>query len=157
MKTFKDLEFEEHENHGEGKHAVITFDNGYGASVICTPYSYGGKVGLYEVGILGQDGHLTYDTPITDDVMGYLTEQGVTNVMKEIQTLKNKTMKAENKFRETNNDTFSDAMSAGIVTGLISILALVIAIMSVKLAFAFLLVAIIYILSIIRYKQQRDN
>jgi hypothetical protein len=48
-------------------------------------------------------------------------------------------------------------MGAGIITGLISILALVIAIMSVKLAFAFMLVVIIYILSIIRYKQQRDN
>jgi hypothetical protein len=66
-------------------------------------------------------------------------------------------MKSENKFRQTNNDTFSDAIGASVVTGLISILALVIAIMSVKLSFAFLLVAIIYILSIIRYKQQRDN
>ena len=72
-------------------------------------------------------------------------------------THKFKTMKSENKFRQTNNDTFSDAIGASVVTGLISILALVIAIMSVKLSFAFLLVAIIYILSIIRYKQQRDN
>ena len=66
-------------------------------------------------------------------------------------------MKATNEFRKTNSSTFSDALSAGIITTLVSILALVIAIMSVKLAFAFMLVVIIYILSIIRYKQQRDN
>ena len=85
MKTFKDLNFNEDE---DGKHAVITFDNGYGASVICTPYSYGGKSGLYELAVLGKDGRLCYDTPITNDVLGYLTEQDVTDVMKQIQDLK---------------------------------------------------------------------
>jgi predicted PurR-regulated permease PerM len=66
-------------------------------------------------------------------------------------------MKVENKFRETSNDTFSDAIGASVVTGLISAIALIIAILNVKLAFAFLLVAIIYILSIIRYKQMRKE
>jgi hypothetical protein len=88
MKTFEDLDFKEHKNHGAGKHAIITFDNEYGASVVCTPYSYGGKSGLYELAVLGKDGGLSYDTPITNDVLGYLTEQDVTNVMKQIQDLK---------------------------------------------------------------------
>jgi hypothetical protein len=88
MKTFEDLNFDEHKTYGAGKHAVITFDNEYGASVVCTPYSYGGRLGLYELGILGKDGKLTYNTPVADDVIGYLTEQDVTNVMKQIQDLK---------------------------------------------------------------------
>ena len=87
MKTFKDLEFKEHPNHLGGVQAVITFENGYGASVVKTPYSYGGDRGLYELAVLGTDGHLTYDTPITSDVIGYLRDIDVTDVMEKIQQL----------------------------------------------------------------------
>ena len=87
MKTFKDLEFNEHPNHLGGVQAVITFDNGYGASVVCTPHTYGGDRGLYELAVLGKDGHLTYDTPITSDVIGYLRDIDVTDVMEKIQQL----------------------------------------------------------------------
>ncbi len=87
MKTFKDLEFVEHPNHLGGVQARITFDNGYGASVVKTPHSYGGDRGLYELAVLGTDGHLTYDTPITDDVIGYLRDIDVTDVMEKIQQL----------------------------------------------------------------------
>ena len=87
MKTFKDLEFKEHPNHLGGVQAVITFDNGYGASIVKTPYSYGGDRGLYELAVMGTDGHLTYDTPITNDVIGYLRDIDVTDVMEKIQQL----------------------------------------------------------------------
>jgi hypothetical protein len=87
MKTFKDLEFKEHPNHLGGVQAVITFDNGYGASVVKTPHTYGGDRGLYELAVLGEDGHLTYATPITDDVIGYLRDIDVTDVMEKIQQL----------------------------------------------------------------------
>jgi hypothetical protein len=89
MKTFKDLEFVEHPSHIGGVQARITFDNGYGASVVKTPYSYGGDKGLYELAVLGTDGHLTYDTPITNDVIGYLRDIDVTDVMEKIQQLQN--------------------------------------------------------------------
>ena len=89
MKTFKDLEFKEHPNHLGGVQAVITFDNGYGASVVKTPYSYGGDRGLYELAVLDTDGHLTYDTPVTNDVIGYLRDIDVTEVMEKIQQLQN--------------------------------------------------------------------
>ena len=89
MKTFKDLEFKEHPNHMGGVQARIQFDNGYGASVVKTPYSYGGKDGLYELAVLGTDGHLTYDTPVTNDVIGYLRDIDVTEVMEKIQQLQN--------------------------------------------------------------------
>ena len=89
MKTFKDLEFVEHPSHIGGVQARITFDNGYGASVVKTPYSYGGKDGLYELAVLDKDGHLTYDTPVTNDVIGYLRDIDVTEVMEKIQQLQN--------------------------------------------------------------------
>ena len=87
MKTFKDLEFNEHPNRLGGVQAIIQFENGYGASVVCTPHTYGGDRGLYELAVLGTDGHLTYDTPITSDVIGYLRDIDVTDVMEKIQQL----------------------------------------------------------------------
>ncbi len=87
MKTFKDLEFKPHPNHMGGVQAIAEFDNGFGASIVQTPYTYGGKDGLYELAVLNTDGHLTYDTPITNDVLGYLTEQDVTEVLIKVQQL----------------------------------------------------------------------
>lgn len=87
MKTFKDLEFKSHPNHLGGVQALIEFENGYGASVVKTPYTYGGDKGLYELAVFGKDGHITYDTPITNDVIGYLRPQDVTDVMEKIQQL----------------------------------------------------------------------
>ena len=89
MKTFKDLDFQPHPNmgHDGGVQARIQFDNGYGASVVCTPYTYGGDKGLYELAVLDSNGSLTYDTPITNDVIGYLRPEDVTDVMEKIQQL----------------------------------------------------------------------
>ena len=86
MKTFNDLEFKQDIQRGLNA-ARIMFDNGYGASVVVGPYTYGGEDGLYELGVLGKDGKLTYDTPITEDVEGYLSEEGVTQLLKQIQNL----------------------------------------------------------------------
>jgi hypothetical protein len=65
----------------------IIFDNGYGASIVCTPHTYGGDKGLYEIAVLDTEGRLTYDTPVTDDVIGYLRPEDVTDVMEKIQQL----------------------------------------------------------------------
>ena len=86
MKQFNDLQFKQHRELN-GVVARITFDNGYGASVVKHEYSYGGKDGLYELAVLDKDGELTYDTPITNDVIGYLREVDVTDVMEKIQKL----------------------------------------------------------------------
>ena len=86
MKQFNDLQFKKHRELN-GVVARITFDNGYGASVVKHEYSYGGKDGLYELAVLDKDGELTYETPITNDVIGYLREQDVTEVMEKIQKL----------------------------------------------------------------------
>jgi len=87
MKQFKDLEFVSHPSHIEGVQSRITFENGYGASVVKSPYTYGGDKGLYELAVFGTDGHITYATPITDDVIGYLRPEDVTDVMTKIQQL----------------------------------------------------------------------
>jgi hypothetical protein len=86
FKTFDDIKFIEQLNGVRGR---IMFDNGYGASVIRHNFSYGGKIGLYELAVLDKDGEPTYNTPITDDVMGYLTPEDVTEILIQIQDLKN--------------------------------------------------------------------
>lgn len=67
--------------------AYLKFDNGYGVSVVQGPYSYGGQKGLYELAVLDKDGFITYKTPITDDVIGFLKPEDVTKYMIEIQQL----------------------------------------------------------------------
>jgi hypothetical protein len=87
MKTFKDLEFIPHSTGMGGVMSRIIFDNGYGASIVCTPHTYGGDKGLYEIAVLDSEGKLTYDTTVTDDVIGYLRPEDVTDVMERIQQL----------------------------------------------------------------------
>jgi hypothetical protein len=89
MKTFNDLEFKKLDSFYNGVKSRIQFDNGYGASVIKHEYSYGGKDGLYELAVLDGDGGITYNTPITDDVKGYLSEDEVTKLLEQIQQLPN--------------------------------------------------------------------
>ena len=85
MKTFKDLEFLPF--HSDGVYARIMFENGLGASIVKTSFSYGGKNGLYEVVVLDTDGEITYETDVTDDVIGHLTPEQVTEIMEQIQAL----------------------------------------------------------------------
>jgi hypothetical protein len=89
MKTFKDLPFFPVDDFFMvGKKARMHFDNGYGVSVVSHNYSYGGTRGLYEVAVLDSEDNLTYDTPVTNDVIGYLSEEEVSDVMKQVQELK---------------------------------------------------------------------
>tara|TARA_R110002020_G_scaffold225658_4_gene435757 strand:- start:858 stop:1178 length:321 start_codon:yes stop_codon:yes gene_type:complete len=62
----------------------IEFDNGYTASVITG--GYGNANAPYELAVLIGNS-ITYDTPITDDVLGYLTEADVIRVCANIQAL----------------------------------------------------------------------
>ncbi len=63
----------------------FTFPNGFGASVIDD--GYGGRHGLYELAVLDADGHLTYDTPVTDDVLGHLTALDVARTLDRVAAL----------------------------------------------------------------------
>ena len=86
MKTFKCLKFKPH-TIGNGVQARMNFKNGYGVSVVKFNGSYGFSVDLWEVAVF-KGGSITYDTPITNDVIGYQTKTDVTNVMKQVQQLK---------------------------------------------------------------------
>ena len=90
MKKFEDLEFEQIKDspYQIGVKCKIVFENGYGVSVVCHTHSYGSKNGLFEIAVLGKDGDLTYDTPVTNDVIGYLSREEVTDIMKQVQELK---------------------------------------------------------------------
>lgn len=87
--TFDDLKFQHDDMHD---HAHHIFDNHYGVSVIRGPYTYGGDKGLYELAVLymGPDdecSQLVYDTPVTNDVEGYLTPDDVTKLMAQVSEL----------------------------------------------------------------------
>ncbi len=70
-----------------GHQRIYKFENGYGASVIKHDYSYGGKDGKWELGVLDQIDKLTYDTPITSDVIGHLTVERVEEILQQIKEL----------------------------------------------------------------------
>jgi len=90
MKKFEDLKFDKiyDQPYMSGVRSRMMFKNGFGVSVVSHTYSYGGKDGLFEVAVLDKDGNLTYDTPVTNDVIGYLKPDDVTDVMKQVQELK---------------------------------------------------------------------
>jgi hypothetical protein len=74
--------------------ALTFYPNGYGASVIKSKYSYGGVEGLWELAVLEGDHNewaITYDTPITSDVLGHLTYSDVEKIRLKIEALPNKT------------------------------------------------------------------
>jgi hypothetical protein len=83
--TFNDLEFRPHQN-WEGVIATHKFGNGYSASVIKSEHSYGGRDGKYELAVI-YGNEIVYDTPITDDVLGWLSEEDVTDAMERIANL----------------------------------------------------------------------
>lgn len=69
-----------------GVQYIFQFPNGYGASVIRHEYSYGFEDGLWELAVLFGNS-LCYDTYITDDVLGRLTEERVEELLIQIKEL----------------------------------------------------------------------
>lgn len=76
-----------------GSQVVHRFENNFGASVVCHNFSYGSNKGLFELAVLEfpnetDEYSLTYDTEITDDVLGYLNEEDVQELLVRIESLK---------------------------------------------------------------------
>jgi len=64
----------------------VGFPNGWGASIIWD--GYGASAGLMELAVTeGYDGKLNYETPITDDVLGYLDDEKLAKVLDAIRAL----------------------------------------------------------------------
>ena len=79
------------------RQAVYFFSNGYGISVINIIgtngeyWSYTKNKNQYEIAVLEgvkNNSRITYDTVITDDVIGYLGIEEVYKIMEEIEKLK---------------------------------------------------------------------
>lgn len=75
-----------HHSLNGGDQYKFEFANGYGASVIQSGMSYGSDQGLWELAVLKGDS-ITYDTPLTDDVLGYLSESDVADTLNAIELL----------------------------------------------------------------------
>ncbi len=111
MKTFKDLKFKQHPA-GNGLQARLDFPNKYGVSVVrfkkvynpldnfivemCAENnqygSYTSNEQEWELAVF-YNGDICYNTNITSDVLGHLSDKDVTKVMAKVQKLKKNSKK----------------------------------------------------------------
>ena len=95
FEEFKEYLVAENHNHPRwGKEDnfqyIFKFPNKYGASIIKHRGSYGYEEDLFELAVLSwEDGkyELTYKTPITSDVLGYLSNEEVLETLEKIKNL----------------------------------------------------------------------
>jgi len=79
--------------HKGGTQRLYRFDNNLGASVVRHNFSYGNEQGNWELAVIefhgeaDDDWTITYDTPITNDVLGNLTEAEVNETLEQIKSL----------------------------------------------------------------------
>ena len=69
---------------------LVFYPNGYGASIVQHKFSYGGDKGLWELAVIkgnNKEWDICYSTPITNDVIGHLTENEVDELLIKIETL----------------------------------------------------------------------
>lgn len=88
--NFEPLMTRQHPADPNGVQHVFKFGNGYGASVVRFNGSYGYEAGLWEVAVVkfnGDDWRINYETPITGDVIGHLTEPDVAQLLRDINAL----------------------------------------------------------------------
>ena len=87
MKRFPDVV----QNLNNGHQCIFFFDNGYGASVVRHDFSYGHEDGSWELAVIKgtpDAWYICYDTPITNDVEGFLSRDEVDNLLNQIEALK---------------------------------------------------------------------
>ena len=72
-------------------HYIFKFENGYGASVIKNIMSYGHAQDLFELAVIEFIDEFTWkiccSTDITDDVLGYLENDDVLDLLERIKNL----------------------------------------------------------------------
>lgn len=88
---FKDSLREVDFNYFDGIKYIFIFDNGYGASVIKYSWYYGELEDLWELAVLkrNDDGryYINCDTPITNEVLDYLSDKEVNSYLSRIKEL----------------------------------------------------------------------
>jgi len=89
--TFDDLNIRQHPHFNGGIQGIKFFDNGYGISVINGRGAYVSNDSEFEIAVLfGNEDkfELSYNTPLTNDVIGHLTKNEVEEYMNKIAELK---------------------------------------------------------------------
>ena len=87
MNKFDLLTFEKIK-HQDGVQAIAEFPNGFGASIIKSDFSHGGKSGLFELAVLDNDtGNINSTTDITNDVIGWQDENDIDRILTAISKL----------------------------------------------------------------------
>jgi hypothetical protein len=69
---------------------LVFYPNGYGASIVQHEFSYGGNRGLWELAVIKgneEEWDICYTTPITSDVLGYLQDNEVDELLTQIEAL----------------------------------------------------------------------
>lgn len=77
---------------GGGNQRLFRFEgSSHGASVVCHWGSYGGDLGLFELAVIhykdDTEWDICYCTPITEDVLGHLTEEQVQETLAQLDAL----------------------------------------------------------------------
>lgn len=75
-----------HMSYQNGMQMRAEFPNGYSVSVVSHAFSYGGEEGLWE-GAVMYGGRIVYDTPVTDDVIGWMNEDEVLTFCRSVADL----------------------------------------------------------------------
>lgn len=79
-----------------GVQKLYRFDNNHGASVVQHNYSYGTDDGLWELAVIefdsgdNDDWNITYETSVTSDVIGHLSNKDVDDTLLAISILEKK-------------------------------------------------------------------
>lgn len=71
-----------------GIQTIYRFNNGYGASIVQHSFSYGTEMAIVRFyGSDMDDFHISYDSGITDDVLGYLSPADIDHYLDLIERL----------------------------------------------------------------------
>ena len=71
----------------ETRQTLVLFPNHYGISFVEGGISYGLEAAILKYDELNDDWDVCYDTPITDDVIGYMNEEDIIPLCKRVAEL----------------------------------------------------------------------
>ena len=106
---FDNIKFHQHPSDTKGKQAIIDFVD-YKMSIVCSPTSYGGDKGLFEIAVFDKAGEFVDLKGISDkddQVHGWLREDEVVLVIEklcEITDMDVRLVLLRSAFRENKND-----------------------------------------------------
>jgi hypothetical protein len=75
----------------KGMQLIFRFDNNFGLSVVCHSFSYGRHDNKFEIAVIKFDSDnswdITYDTPLTGDVLGDQSKEDVFDIIEKTMLL----------------------------------------------------------------------